>query len=230
MLLYITATVIFWAICALLSTLSRKDSPWVDSSAFVPASLVALCLGFSLLIGGAARPIGGAPASAILVILAAIPGILLLAPWLMHVLGKTTEAAQRSALGIDSMKVAPTYDAAEKLMHERRFGDAERAFLEGAEREAEDPEPLRRAGDAALAAGRAPDGIRHFLRALERKMSDEDRAALGFHVAEIQERDLGRPDEARRMLLRVKELLAGTRFAGFADERLERLGGPTINS
>ena len=230
MLLYVTATVIFWTTCALLSAVAQRDRPWIESPAFIPACLVLLFLGYALVIGGSAAAAGSTPATgAIFAVLAAIPGIVLLVPWLMHAMGRATGAAQRAALGINSMKVAPTYDAAEKLMHERRFGEAERAFLEGAEREFDDPEPLRRAGEAALAAGRAPDAIRHFLRALDRKMSDEDRATLGFHAAEIQERDLGRPDEAKRMLLRVKELLAGTRFAGFADERLERLDGPTIN-
>ena len=230
MLFYIGGTVAFWAICVFLSSVAQRDRGWSDSPLFLPAGVVILFLGFAAVIGGSAAAAGSTPATgAIYAVLAAIPGIALLVPWLMHVAGRVTGAAQRSALGIDSMKITRTYDAAEKLMHERRYGEAERAFLAEGDLDAEEPEPLRRAGEAALAAGRAPDAIRHFLRALERKMSDEDRASLGFHVAEIQERDLGRPDEARRLLQILKERLAGTRFAGFADERLERLGGPKVS-
>jgi TolA-binding protein len=231
MLLYISATVAFWTICALLSMVAQKDRPWIESPLFVPASLVVLFLGFAIVIGGSAAAAGSTPpVGAAFAVGAAVPGIFLLVPWLHHVIGRATGAAQRAALGIDNMKISRTYDAAEKLMSERRFGEAERAFLAEGEADGEEPEPLRRAGDAALAAGRAGDAVRHFLRALERKMPDEDRAALGFHVAEIQERELGRADEARRTLLRVKELLAATRFAAFADERLGRLDRPPVSS
>jgi len=214
----------FWTICGVLSKLTREDRAYIDSPRFIIGGLVAIFLGFSLLVGGAGVAAEGmAPMGAGLVLVGFVPGLVLLVPWLWHVLGLAAHEAGRAAMGIDTMVVKRTYDAAEKLMHERKFEEAERAFLDEAEKEKEDPRPLRRAGDAALAEGRAEAAVGHFRRALERIELAEDRATLAIRISEIQQSKLGRKDEARRTLQELLPRLGTTRTAELLRERINRL-------
>lgn len=235
MLWYAASAIAFWTICGVLSKLTREDRDYVDTPRFVIGSLVAIFLGFSILVGGAGVAAEGmSPMGAGLVLAGFVPGIVLLIPWLWHVLGMAAHEAGKAAMGIDTMVVRRTYDAAEKLMHDRKFGEAERAFLSEAEKETEDPQPLRRAGDAALAEGRAEAAVGHFRRALERIELAEDRATLAIRISEIQQSKLGKKDEARRTLLELLPRLGTTRTAELLRERINRLsedepgGGGTL--
>jgi len=220
---WIASALFFWLLCILLSYYSRQDHPFVDTPSFVVAGVVVLFLGFAGLIGGASVPSRGTPAyGALFLLMAFVPGLALLAPWIVHSVGIFTNVAGRAVIGLDQMKVERTYDTAEKLMHERKFDEAERAFLAGAAVEADDPEPLRRAGEAALAAGRAEGAVGHFHRALPRITSEEDRASLAIRIAEIQERSLGNPAGARRTL---EEALAGLGPGTWSDYVRKRMSG-----
>jgi len=224
MMWYAGSALAFWTICGVLSKLTREDRAYVDSPRFIVGSLVALFLGFSILVGGAGVAVGAdRPMGAGLVLAGFVPGVVLLIPWLWHVLGLAAHEAGRAAMGIDTMIVKRTYDAAEKLMHERKFEEAERAFLAEAEKEIGDPLPLRRAGDAALAEDRPEAAVGHFRRALERIELAEDRATLAIRISEIQQSKLGRKDEARRTLQELLPRLGTTRTADLLRERINRM-------
>jgi hypothetical protein len=225
MIWFAVSALVFWTICGVLSKLTREDRAYIDTSAFVIAGFVSLFIGFSILVGGASVAAEGmGPMGAGLLVVAFVPGLVLLIPWVWHVLGLAAHEAGQAALGVESMTVRRTYDAAEKLMHERKFEEAERAFLSEAEKEPEDPQPLRRAGDAALAAGRAEIAVGHFRRTLSRIRSDEDRASLGIRIAEIEHRTLGNEAAARRTLEDLLAELGHGAWGTYVRERLKRLG------
>ena len=225
MLWFVLSTFVFWTVCGVLSKLSREDRAYIDTPVFVISGVVALFIAFALLTGGASAAASGLPPlGAGLVLAGIIPGIFLLAPWLFHVLGLAANTVQHEALGIESMKVQRTYDAAEKLMHDAKYDEAERAFLEEAERELHDPVPLRRAGDAAIAMKRFDVAVGHFRRALERMETAEDRVMLVIRVSEIQQSKLGNVPDARRTLQDLLPGLGTSRTAELIRERLDRLG------
>ncbi len=222
---FAASAIILWTVCLLLTRWSRKDHEFVDTPAFVFIGIVALFLGVSVLVGGVSVLARGEPAFGAIYFLAAfIPALALLSPWIVHSLGVFTSEAQREIVGADNMTVRRSYDAAEKFMFEKRFDEAEREFLAGAEAEKDDPEPLRRAGEAALAAGRVEGAVRHFRGALSRITSDEDRASLGIRIAEIEHRRLDDPAAARRTLEGLLATVAPGKWGEYVRERLGRLG------
>lgn len=218
------SAIVFWATCLLLSYFTRKDHPFIDTPAFVFTGVVALFLGFAVLVGGATAASRAQPAYGVIYTLVGfIIGVPLAIPWILHAVGVFANEAQRAAIGVDQMTVEKSYDAAEKLMFEKRFDEAEREFLAGAETEEEDARPLRRAGDAAMAAGRAQAAVGHFRRALGRVTSEEDRASLGIRIAEIEQRTLGDAPGARRTLEQLLALMGPGKWGDYVRERLTRL-------
>jgi len=215
---------VFWGTCILLSYFTRRDHEFVDTPAFVFTGVVALFLAFALLVGGATAASRGEPAFGVIFLLVGfIVGVPLAIPWILHAVSVFANEAQRAATGVDQMTVQKSYDAAEKLLFEKRFDEAERAFLAGAESEEMDAQPLRRAGDAALAAGRAEAAVGHFRRALARITSEEDRASLGIRIAEIEQRTLGDATGARRTLEQLLALMGPGKWGDYVRERMTRL-------
>src|SRR5688572_28084791 len=126
------SAIIFWGICLSLSMASRKNHPFVERPAFVLAGIIAIFLGLAVLVGGTSVVSQSQPAyGAIYLMLAFIPGLALLVPFTLRSVGILTDEGQRVITGVDSMKIARTYDGAEKLMFEKKFDDAEREFLAG---------------------------------------------------------------------------------------------------
>lgn len=219
------AAILLWFVCGMLSALIRDDRPYAQAPGFLTVGLLVL-FGCLLAVIGAAWMAANHPLVVpLLVVSAVIPGVILLLPWLRHAVGQAAEEAGWTLLGSDSMPVQRSYDTAGRLMHERRFDDAEREFLAGAEAEREDPEPLRGAGEAALAAGRAKAATGHFKRALRLLKSEEDKASLAIRIAEIEERKLGDPAAARRTLESLLPDLYPGKWGDYVRERLNRLEG-----
>lgn len=222
---FASSAIILWTVCLLLSRWSRKDHDFVDTPAFVFIGIVCLFLGVSVLTGGVSVVSQSEPAyGAIYFLMAFIPALALASPWIVHSIGVFTSVAQREIVGADNMTVRRSYDAAEKFMFAKQFDEAEREFLAGADAEKDDPEPLRRAGEAALAAGRVDGALRHFRGALSRITSDEDRASLGIRIAEIEQRRLCDAAAARRTLEGLLATVAPGKWGDYVRERLERLG------
>src|SRR5262245_60119574 len=222
MVWYVASCLQFWAVCSFLTLAARRE--YIDRAWHVFATFTGLFFSFAILVGGTTVVSQGTPAyGAIFLLAALIPGAALLHRWIARAIWVFVEESRRSALGIDRMKIRRSFDAAEAHMKQKRFDEAEREFLAGAEAEPEDPEPLRMAGEAALAAGRVPDAVRHFRRALGRIKSDEDRASLGIRIAEIEERRLNDAAGARRTLeLLLAEFKPG-KWGDYVRERLSRL-------
>jgi hypothetical protein len=216
------AAMLFWAVCGWLSALSRNNP-----AGLIVGGLVALVPTFLAVVAAAMGAVANPMFGILLVIVVLIPAILLLLPWLTHSLGEAVDGIGRAATGVDSMKVARTYDAADKFMSDHRYDDAERAYLVGANEELEDPEPLRRAGEAALAAGRVEGAVVHFRGALSKIKSEEDRASLGIRIAELQERRLKDPAKARQTLEQLLPDLWPGKWGEYVRERLEKLGPRT---
>ncbi|HEU4339682.1 MAG TPA: hypothetical protein VFS19_06400 [Planctomycetota bacterium] len=213
------AALLFWTVCGFLSASSR-DNP----RGIIVIGLVTLVPAFLIVVAAAMGAVGNPMFGLVLVIVVLIPAVLLLLPWLSHALGEAVEGIGRAATGVESMKLRRSYDAAEKLMFEKKFDDAEREFLAGAAIEVEDPEPLRRAGEASLAAGRVEGAVRHFRGALAKIKSEEDRASLGIRIAELEERRLGDRAGARRTLEQLLPDLWPGKWGDYVRERLEKLG------
>ena len=182
----------------------------------------------AILVGGSAAAAGQQPAYGALFFLGGfVPGLAFLMPWVWHVVAILAGEVQREVVGVEQMKIERTYDAADRLMFEKKFEEAERAYLSGAEAVQDDPEPLRRAGEAALAGGRVEIAVRHFRHALSRITGEEDRASLGIRIAELEERKLGDPSGARRTLEGLLPELQTGKWGEFVRERLERLARPS---
>jgi tetratricopeptide (TPR) repeat protein len=127
--------------------------------------------------------------------------------------------------GTDRLPTLPRFDQADKALVEKRYDDAIGRYLESAKEVPGDAEPLRRAGEACILAGRPDEGLGHLRRALELTSPPEDRASLGFRMAELLERKLGRPDDARELLVALAGEFKGTRFAEYAWGRHANLSG-----
>jgi tetratricopeptide (TPR) repeat protein len=158
--------------------------------------------------------------AALLVIVAAI---IIAIPFWMHLVGLFAEGGIRSVLGIERMKVEKTFDVADKAEHEKRYDDAIKLYLVAAAEAPAEPEPFRRAGDAALKNGATEEALDYFKCALARTTNPEDVASLAFRIAELLARTLGRRDEARQTLEKTATQLAGTRFEQFARDRINSL-------
>jgi tetratricopeptide (TPR) repeat protein len=149
--------------------------------------------------------------------------IIIAIPFWMHLVGLFAEGGIRSVLGIERMKVEKTFDVADKAEHEKRYDDAIKLYLVAAAEAPAEPEPFRRAGDAALKNGATEEALDYFKRALARTTNPEDVASLAFRIAELLARTLGRRDEARQTLEKTATQLAGTRFEQFARDRIKSL-------
>jgi hypothetical protein len=222
MIVFGLTSILFWFACGMLSSLSRDDRPYAQTPGFTICGLFVFFPCLLAMIWGASLAADHPLFASLLVIVVIIPGVILLLPWLRHAVGQAAEGAGRALLGSDSMPVRRSYDAAERLMHERNFADAEREFLAGAGAEKEDPEPLRGAGEAALAGGRAKEATGHFRKALLLLKSEEDRASLAIRIAEIEERKLGDPAAAKRTLESVLPDIWPGKWGDYVRERLEK--------
>jgi len=228
MAIYVVSALIFWAVCLGLTFFARRDHPFVDQPAFIWAGSVALFFGMAILVGGSAAAANATPAYGALYFLGGlVPGIALLMPFIWQSMAILAGEVQRELVGVESMKIERTYDAADRFMFDQKFDEAERAYLAGAESVPDDPEPLRRAGEAALAGNRVQDAVRHFRHALSRIKSEEDRASLGIRIAEIEERKLGDRTGARRTLEGLLPELGTGKWGEFVRERLEKLARPS---
>jgi hypothetical protein len=224
MVWYSASVILFWLLCIVLSAASLKNHPWTDRPAFLVFSLIGLALGSGGLVAGASSASSGMPAYGPVFLLGGfVPGVILLAPWIVRIAKICIDEAQKFLLDHDKIVFRRSYDLAGKAMHERRYEDAEREYLAGAAEEKDDPEPLRQAGEAVLATGDVERAITHFRSALSRITSDEDRASLAVRIAEIEERRLGDRARARRTLEQVLPGLYPGKWGDLVRERIDRL-------
>lgn len=212
----------FYVSAALLSWASAREWPVADRKSFHAAGGVAVFLSMlgwmnAWSASGAHRAVGLFAS-----FFGVLPGFFLLVPWFRFLAAQAVEGGRRSLVGLDRMKVRKTYDLAERAVRERRWVEAEARLLSEVSADPGESEPWRRIGDVRLAMGDLDGAVEAWGRALDRLDRDEDRASLAFRIADALGSG-GRPREARQMLERARDGLRGTKFAIYADRRLERL-------
>ena len=153
-----------------------------------------------------------------------ILGILLAVPFWMHLLHLLADAGVKSVLvNAAHMTVEKTFDLADKAEHDKQYDEAIKLYLLAATEAPEEPEPWRRAGEAAWKKGSRDEAIDYLRRALIRTASPEDVASLAFRVAELLDREMGKRDEARVTLEQAAGRLKGTKFEEYARDRLRAM-------
>lgn len=199
--------VAFFAYAGALSLAARRDARFLE-----PKSVQILAVGgFFGLLYPVAQALGP-----LLVLPVAFAGFALGVPFLMFMVGEWFDGAARSLRGLDSMKLRPSYDLAEKAEREGRVDDALALYREHASRAPSDPEPRRRIGDLRLSKGELPAALDAFRAALVLIEEPEPYATLAFRIADLDPR----PEEARRLLEEVARRFPGSRFEGHARTRL----------
>ena len=202
--------VAFLAYAGLLSLAARRNAAVLGST---PVQVLSIVVFFGLL-----YPVAQA-VGPLLVIPLAFAGLLLGFPYLWFLIGEWFDTAARSASGVESMKVLPTYDLAEKAEREGRLDDALALYREKASLHPAEPEPRRRIGELLLSKGEIPAALDAFNAALAGIAEPEPYSTLAFRVADLEARE-GRRDDARRRLAEVARRFPGTRFEAYARERL----------
>ncbi|MHC4606287.1 MAG: tetratricopeptide repeat protein [Planctomycetota bacterium] len=198
--------------------------PWINLTACAILIAIAVFMAKSIrsISPGAAGVVGGATvgfiAAGAFVFLAAI-----LSPYVVFLIVEMTGRAHRSLTGLDGMKVAKSYDRAEKLELERSFAEALAMYEAEAAADPGDAEARRRAGELCLKLDRPADAVRWLREAVALIEHAEHRVTLSFRLAEILDERLQKRGEARAVLEEIVHGHAGTRFAEFARERLNRL-------
>ncbi len=213
---------LFWGYCGFLSAMAKGEGihqhPLFHLGS-VAVYVLLLCWAAWSIAGRIASPLFAVP----FVALVAIIGVFLGLRYWAAMLGEYIERTHAAAIGVGGMKVEETYDTASKAEHESRWADAIAIYEAAAARSPEKAEPLRRAGEAYVKAGRKEEGVRCLGAALSLVEDPEDRATLAFRIAELLARDLGRPADARRVIEEAIKQLEGTKFEGFARDRLKSL-------
>jgi hypothetical protein len=216
------ALLAFWSYCAVMSVAARSERGWVTLAGVHAGSVavfVALFCWATWAVVTRMTPFLGMP----FVVLTAIVGVLLGLRWWSFLVGEYFDRSRAAAIGMDRMKVEKSYDAAAKAEREGRWADAERAYLDEAAADPTDAEAMRRAGEALVRAGRVEEGARHLQTALTRLKEREARANLAFRIAELLARDLGKRDDARRVLESIVLELEGSKYREYAQARLKSL-------
>jgi tetratricopeptide (TPR) repeat protein len=203
--------VLFLAYAGLLSFAARKNAPFLGSKLVQVLAIG----GFFGLLYPVAQAVGP-----LLIMPVAFAGFALGVPFLTFLIGDWFDAAARAVTGVGSMKLRPTWDAAEKAEREGRLDDALALYREAASLHPGDPEPPRRVGELLLSKGEVPAALEAFAAALAGIAEPEPYATLAFRVADLEARE-GRRDDARRRLDEVARRFPGTRFEAYARERLE---------
>lgn len=219
---------VYAVLCSYLA-LRKRDLlriPWINY-VLVVGFLTLLFLMMRTLAGAEAGGYGSAFATAITVAGTIVLLAFCFSPYVLFLIVEITGRAHRSLTGIDGMKVAKTYDVAEKLEKERRHEEALRLYEEEAGKDASDAEARRRAGELCLKLDRPDDAVRWFREAIGRIEETENRVTLTFRMAEVIDQKLGNREEARRLLEEVAARHVGTPFERFAQERLGRMQPPS---
>ena len=209
--MWMAFAVAFLACAGLLSSAARHNASFLGSKL---VQILAIGVFFGLL-----YPVAQA-VGPLLVIPVAFAGLLLGLPFLLFLIGEWFDTAARSVTGIESMKVLPTYDVAEKAEREGRLDDALALYREAASLHPADPEARRRIGELLLSKGEVAAAFEAFITALAGIAEPEPYSTLAFRVADLEARG-GRRDDARRRLEEVARRYPGTRFEAYARERLE---------
>lgn len=142
--------------------------------------------------------------------------------------GELLLGATRAASGLDPEQLARTYDQAEAAI---KAGELDRAAAllataigetGGAGGVGGDVQARRMLADVEHRRGRIDAAIALLEGAFADSDDPNEKGPLAFRLAELEEA-AGRPQRARAALHRVRQELAGTRFASYAEERLGRL-------
>jgi hypothetical protein len=214
-------TVLFWGYCGGMSLMARGDRAWTQLAlvhALSAAVYFALASSVAFAFVSSGHPLVTVP----LFVLILIFGTLLGHPWIALLIGEYFDRFRAVATGTASMKVAKTYDQAQKAEHEGDLDLALRLYGEEAAADARDPEPLRRMAEIHVQRGQVEEALGLLGRVLGLVKDPELRTTLSFRRADLFER-AGRRSDAERQLEAVAQELPGTPFERCARERLGSL-------
>ncbi len=117
----------------------------------------------------------------------------------------------------------PKYGAAEALEQQGDYEGAVAEYEAVARTFPKDPKAALRIGDNLVRLGRAEEAAPWFERAFEHMTSPEKCVSVAFRVFEIYQRQLDRPEDARRLLERYLERFPDSKHAEAVQRKLERL-------
>lgn len=218
--MWIAAVVVFWAYGGALSLLARRD--WAPLRfKVVQAGAIAGFFGLFFLAVWTLSS-GSTSRELLLMFPILLVGLGCAFRFVPYVIGEWFESARRSVIGLDSMTVAKTYDLAEKAERDRNLDEAIRLYRAEAERDPRDAEAWRRIGEIEVKRGRPQEALAPFRTALSRLREPEPKTTLAFRLADLLAKQ-GRTDEAHELVERIAQEFAGTKFEGFAKERLKIL-------
>lgn len=215
---------LFWLYCGTMGLLARDERAFLHHYLFHAGSavlfVVLVCASGTALVR--AGPGFGALMTIPAFVIVIIVGIFLGIRYWALLVGEYVDRFHAAATGIDRMKVESTYDRAAKAEKDGDLEEAMRRYEQAGAENPRDPEPHRRLADLHLKRGAIDPAVSNLRAALERVEAPEERATLAFRISDVLARE-GRPAEARRALEDAVRDLAGTRFEGYARERLNSL-------
>ncbi len=151
-----------------------------------------------------------------------ILGITLL-PFILFMVGEGVDAARKSAMSEDNIKVEKTYDQVDAAMKQKDFGRAETLLREAIEEEPGAPEPHRRVADLCLAKGDLPGCIRELKQAAALTKEAEPKAVTMFRIADLLLEKGNDPAGAEAAVKAVLYEFPGTKYVEMAQTRLDRM-------
>jgi hypothetical protein len=122
-------------------------------------------------------------------------------------------------------EVKKTYDIAEKLTSEGRYTEAVAEYERVIDEDPEDVEARLLLGDVQCKMDQYELAARTFTEALELDLPPEKWCYIANRLADVLVRKTGEPQEAVRVLKRIAEKYPKAKFARYARERIERIGG-----
>ncbi|MEK7867509.1 MAG: tetratricopeptide repeat protein, partial [Planctomycetota bacterium] len=139
-----------------------------------------------------------------------------LLPFVLFMVGEGVDAARRSAMSEDNIKVERTYDQVEAAIKQRDFARAETLLREAMEEDPGAPEPHRRVADVLLAKGDLGGCVRELKQAAALTRDAEPKAVTMFRIADLLIERGNDPAGAEAAVKAVLYEFPGTKYVEMA--------------
>lgn len=146
-----------------------------------------------------------------------------LLPFILFMVGEGFDAARKSAMSEDNLKVEKTYDQVEAAIKQKDFVRAETLLREAIEEDPGEPEPHRRVADVLLAKGDLAGCVRELKQAAALSKEAEAKAVTMFRIADLLLEKGNDPAGAEAAVKAVLYEFPGTKYVQMAQTRLDRM-------
>lgn len=150
---------------------------------------------------------------------------LTLLPFTLFMIGELTEAARRSAMSEDNIRVEKTFDQVEAAKKQHDWARAETLLREAIEEDPDDPAPHRRVADVLLERGDLDGCLRELRQAAALTKEPEPKAVTLFRLADLLAERANDLEGAEAAAKAVLHEFPGTKYVAMAQARLDRLRG-----